>query len=77
MAGTKNYAVLICAEKEVSIPDSEWAKSLPHMNEAEIAELKGHFLGYVSWKAIASGLCNGMTLPQTVTEAVELCNKYR
>ena len=77
MAGTKNYAVLVCAEKEVSISDSDWAKSLPHLNEAEIAELKGHFLGYVSWEAIASSLCNGMTLPETVAEAVELCKKFR
>lgn len=73
----KNYAVLICAEQPVPIPGAAWSASLPHMSETERAELRAHFLGFVLWNRIAAELCDQMSLPRTVQEAVNLCLTFR
>ena len=76
-AGKKNYAVLVCAEKAVGIPDAAWRESLPHLAESERAELQAHFLGIVTWERIASELCDNMQLPEDIGAAVQLCMKFR
>jgi hypothetical protein len=73
----KNFAVLVCTEKILDISDVEWEKSLPHMTAKERTELKLHYLGCVTWNAIASALCNGMTLPDDIDDAVQLCLGFR
>lgn len=73
----KNYAVLVCAESMTDLADEEWAKSLPHLTEAERVELKSHFLGCATWGDVATELCGGMVLPETVDQAVTLCLEFR
>ncbi len=72
----QTYAVLICAENDVQIPEHAWAESLPHMCVGEQEELRSHFLGCVTWGAIARDLCDGMKLPDRLDEAVDFCQRF-
>jgi hypothetical protein len=75
--GKKSYAVIVCSEKDVSLEDESWAESLPHMTEAERTDLRSHFLGSVTWAAIAEKLCGKMKLPDKLDESVNLCLGFR
>ena len=76
-AGTKNFAVLLCAEQSVELPESAWTASLPHRSAGEIAELKRHFLGCATWSHLAETLCSGLRLPDDTDEAVDYCLTQR
>jgi hypothetical protein len=75
--GKKNYAVLVCAENDVTFEEESWADSLPHMTEFEHQDLRSHFLGCVKWSAIAKELCGNLRLPDNLDDAVKLCLSYR
>jgi hypothetical protein len=50
-AGTKEYAILLMNEDgKDPITDTYVVNSLPHYSEQEIAEIKKHYLGAVSWR---------------------------
>jgi hypothetical protein len=76
-AGRKNYAVLLCSEEPIALPSECWELSLPHCSASERAALKRHYLGCACWPEIASTLCNGLKLPDTVPDAVKLCMELR
>lgn len=73
----KNFAVLLCAETPVELPDDAWRRSLPHFSPIEIQDLKSHYLGCTTWSTIIERLCNGLELPKTVDEAIALCLRLR
>lgn len=78
MAGkSKEFAVLVCAEQNMDLPDSAWRRSLPHYSESEIDDLKRHYLGCATWAEIVEKLCPGMQLPDTLNEAVDFCAGLR
>lgn len=76
-AGCKNYAVLLCAEEPALLPEDCWERSLPHLAVEDRTVLKQHYLGCACWPEIAEALCDGLALPETVSEAVELCVRLR
>lgn len=69
-AGKKDYAVLVCAESQISVGASMWSESLPHLSAEEIADLSRHYLGCLTWAALADELCGGLKLPDKVDDAV-------
>lgn len=74
MAGaTKEYAVLLCAEKHIELPGATWRDSLPHFSGQDINELKRHYLGCATWPEIVRSLCPDLQLPDTLDEAVACC----
>jgi hypothetical protein len=76
-AGRKNFAVLLCAETLIELPEAAWANSLPHLSPAEIEELKHHYLGCAAWPAIAQQFCPGLQLPDNLDDAIALCLRFR
>ncbi|MEN6587359.1 MAG: hypothetical protein ABFE02_15065 [Sulfuricella sp.] len=78
MAGkSKEYAVLLCAEQHIDLPDKAWQESLPHCQDFEIEELKRHYLGCATWSEIVHRLCPDLMLPDTLDEAIDYCAKLR
>lgn len=78
MAGaTKEYAVLLCAEKHIELPDAAWCDSLPHFSEQDINELQRHYLGCTTWPEIVRSLCPDLQLPDTLDEAIACCLNFR
>jgi len=77
MRKNKNFAVLLCAERSIEIPDVAWIESLPHMSGKERSELKKHFLGCVTWGSIASMLCKGLMLPDTIDDSLTLSRNFK
>lgn len=75
--GRKNYAVLLCSEKPMTLPEDCWQASLPHLSATEHAELQEHYVGCACWPEIARALCDGLSLPETVPEAVDMCLALR
>lgn len=74
---TKEYAVLLCAEKSIELPDAAWRDSLPHFSDQDILELKRHYLGCATWPQIVQNLCPDLQLPDTLDEAIDCCLKFR
>ena len=75
--GHRNYAVLLCSEKPTTLPEGCWQASLPHLSAPERAELQEHYIGCACWSEIAESLCDGLRLPDTVPEAVDMCLALR
>lgn len=74
MAGkSKEYAVLLCAEQHIDLPDDAWRKSLPHCQESEVEELKRHYLACATRAEIVHKLCSDMRLPDTLDEVIDCC----
>lgn len=69
-AAGREYYVLVCSESPPDVKDSDFTDGLPHFSDAEIAELKRHYLGHVLWGRIVSDLCPGLVLPENVEEAL-------
>jgi hypothetical protein len=76
-AGRKNFAVLVCAETPIELPEGAWTDSLPHLTPTDIEDLKRHYLGCATWPAIAKELCPGLRLPNNLDDAIELCLTFR
>jgi hypothetical protein len=74
---SKEYAVLLCAEKRLEIPESAWSDSLPHYSPAEIADLRKHYLGCALWGEIRDKLSPSLKLPDTLDEAIAHCAALR
>lgn len=72
-AGSKAYAVLLMNEDGSDpILDADFSNSLPHYSPQEIQELKGHYLGSVSWRQACTALgIDPNTLPDTVLDIPE------
>ena len=69
-AGGKVYAMLLMNEDgKDPIKDTDFANSLPHYSTQEIAEIKTHYLGAVSWRqacdAVGLDYCD---LPDTIRD---------
>jgi hypothetical protein len=78
MAGeSKEYAVLLCAEKHLDLPENSWQESLPHCSEREVADLKRHYLGCATWDQIVKERCPDLKLPHTLDEAIACCAELR
>lgn len=78
MAGdTKEYAVLICAEQYLELPETVWRESLPHLPACEIEELRRHYLGCATWEEISHRLCPDLRLPDMLDDALSVCAALR
>lgn len=73
----REYAVLLCAEQPIDLPDEVWDASLPHFSPAQIYELRRHYLGCATWQAIRQRLCPDLILPDKLDDAVDLCVALR
>ena len=72
-AGRKDFAVLLCSEEPLELPEDAWPQSLPHLPQEKIEELKQHYLGCVTWKDIVHKLCPDLELPDKIDNAIPLC----
>jgi hypothetical protein len=72
LANRKEFAVMICAEHPISLPDELFDLSLPHLDAAERDVLRDRYLGCVTWTQIREVLCPELQLPHTVAEAVSI-----
>jgi hypothetical protein len=77
LAAGRDFAVLLCAETPIELPEKAWARSLPHLSAGEIDDLKSHYLGCASWSTIVRRLCPGLQLPQQLDDAIALCMGFR
>jgi hypothetical protein len=77
LAGGRNFAVLVCAERPEELPEDAWMRSLPHFSHDEINELKRHYLGCATWSKVAEQLCGGLSLPKKLDDAIALCLALR
>jgi hypothetical protein len=75
--GRKNFAVLLCGETAIELPEEAWTSSLPHLSPSEIKNIKSHYLGCATWSAIAQQLCHSLKLPENVDEAITTCLTFR
>lgn len=68
---------MLCAEKILELPSSEFGEGLPHISKTVREELWRHYLGCITWEQIRRELCPQMTLPDSLDEAVAFCTKFR
>jgi len=72
-AGSKFYAVILMnKDGKDPITDNDFTISLPHYSEQEIAEIKTHYLGAVSWRQACEevGLIYS-ALPETIRDVCQ------
>ena len=69
-AETKEYALLLMSENgKDPITDNDFTNSLPHYSEQEIAEIKTHYLGAVSWRQACEAVgLDYSVLPETIRD---------
>ena len=72
-AGTKEYAILLMSEDgKDPITDNDFYNSLPHYSEQEIAEIKKHYLGAVSWRQACEAVgLDYSALPETIRDVYQ------
>ncbi|HRC99864.1 MAG TPA: hypothetical protein PL080_01800 [Candidatus Syntrophosphaera thermopropionivorans] len=69
-AGSKEYALLLMSEDgKDTIKDSDFTNSLPHYSEQEIAEIKTHYLGALTWQQACEAVgLDFNALPETIRD---------
>jgi hypothetical protein len=72
-AGTKEYALLLMSENgKDPITDNDFDISLPHYSEQEIAEIKTHYFGAVSWRQACEAVgLDYNALPETTQDVCQ------
>ncbi|HOY83776.1 MAG TPA: hypothetical protein PLQ80_00570 [Candidatus Syntrophosphaera sp.] len=72
-SGGKVYAMLLMNEDGINtITDNDFNISLPHYSEQEIAEVKMHYLGAVSWRQACETVgLDYSALPETIRDVCQ------
>lgn len=69
-AGNRDYAMLLMCEDGIDpISDADFTSGLPHYTPQEIAEIKTHYLGAVSWRQACDAVgLDYNELPETIQD---------
>jgi len=72
-AGSKSYVVILMnKDGKDPIKDNDFTNSLPHYSEQEIAEIKTHYLGAVSWQQACDAVgLDYNALPETTRDVCQ------